>query len=76
MKDKLVQKWLKYAVGGILLIGTGLSVVGESIIKKSEGAIFWEWFIWGTIGLAIIMSGLSIFGQAVVFKSFIDRNNS
>ncbi len=69
---KLKRKHLVYAVGGILLMGFGLSVLGEAIRYKTIEADFINWFGWGTLGLAIFFSGLSVFGQAIVFKTFID----
>ncbi|MGY6523346.1 MAG: hypothetical protein ACXIUD_16570 [Mongoliitalea sp.] len=68
----LKKKWLSYAVGGILLLGFGFSLMGESLSWKISGEPFWNWFGLGTLALSIIMAGLSVFGQAVVFKTLID----
>jgi hypothetical protein len=67
-------KWLLYAVGGILLMGFGLSLLGESIILKIEGTAFLSWFGLGTISLIIFFAGLSIFGQAIVYKCELHKN--
>lgn len=72
----LKRKWLTYAVGGILLMGFGLSLLGESTILKYSGEGFWSWFGLGTLALSLIFSGLSIFGQAVVYKSILDREKN
>ncbi|UJP64262.1 hypothetical protein [Mongoliitalea daihaiensis] len=69
---KLKKKWMIYAVGGILLLGFGFSLMGESLSWKISDEGFWEWFGLGTLALAIIMAGLSVFGQAIVFKTRID----
>jgi hypothetical protein len=69
---KLKKQWLSYAVGGILLLGLGLSLMGESLSWKIAGEPFWEWFGLGTLSLASIMAGLSVFGQAIVFKTRLD----
>lgn len=74
MKKKLKRKWLTYAIGGILLMGFGLSLLGEASILKWESAGFLYWFGLGTLALAIFFAGLSLFGQATVFKSKIDRS--
>lgn len=70
-KGKLKRKWLIYAIGGLLLMGFGLSLLGESIIMKSMQVEEWKWFLMGTAALVVFFSGLSIFGQAVVFRSFL-----
>lgn len=69
----LKRKWLTYAVAGILLMGFGLSLLGESTIMKFSGEGFLSWFGLGTLALSFIFAGLSIFGQAVVYKSILDR---
>ncbi|WP_291781693.1 hypothetical protein [Cecembia sp.] len=74
MDKKLRKKWLVYAVSGILLIGFGLSLLGESIILKITENSFLHWFGLGTMALAVIFAGLSFFGQAVVFKGQIDQD--
>ena len=69
---KLKKKWLYSSVGGILLMGFGLSLLGDSILMKSEGSDFSNWFILGTIALVVFFAGLSLFGRAVNTKSQID----
>ena len=49
-------KWFFYSVLGLLLIGFGLSVLGEAIIKKYENHP--DWFYWGTVALVIYNSGI------------------
>ena len=52
------SKWFFYSVLGFLLIGFGLSVFGEAIIKKYENHP--DWFYWGTVALVIFNSGICI----------------
>ena len=62
----LKTKWMLFAVTGLLLVGAGLSVIGEAVLQKGAG----EPFFWmGTTGLVLFNAGLSFFGQAVVFRS-------
>ncbi|MDA9151771.1 hypothetical protein N9N85_03395 [Schleiferiaceae bacterium] len=63
---KLKTKWLIYAVSGLLLVGAGLSVIGEAVLHKGAGAPF---FWLGTAGLVLFNAGLSLFGQAVVYRT-------
>ena len=65
-----------YAVTGILVMGFGLSVMGEALIAKALGKAFVNWFLIGTAGLALIFAGLSVFGQAIVLKSLIDQKKN
>ncbi|MGB4561845.1 MAG: hypothetical protein WBI11_08605 [Schleiferiaceae bacterium] len=59
-------KWLLFSIGGLLLVGAGLSVIGEAILLKGAG----ERFFWmGTAGLVLFNAGLSLFGQGVVLRS-------
>lgn len=70
------RKWLLYAVTGILVMGFGLSVMGEAVIAKASGKAFVNWFLMGTAGLALIFAGLSVFGQAIVFKTILDQKKN
>lgn len=59
-------KWLLFSISGLLLVGAGISVIGEAILLKGAG----EGFFWmGTAGLVLFNAGLSLFGQGVVFRS-------
>jgi len=52
-------KWIALAVGGLLLNGTGLSLLGEAIIRKAApGAGFHDWFWLGTLSLVLINAGI------------------
>jgi hypothetical protein len=62
---KLRNSWLLFAISGLILVGLGLSIVGEAIILKSTQQAY---FVVGTLGLIAFNAGLSIFGQAVIFR--------
>jgi hypothetical protein len=64
----LYTKWLLSAVGGLMLIGFGLSVFSEAAHLKHVNAPFLRWFLLGTYSLIMINGGLCVFGQAIVFK--------
>ena len=61
------NKWLILSIGGLLLIGFGLSLLGESIIKKYENHP--NWFYWGTLALVVFNSGICIVIKASSIKS-------
>ncbi|HSI78417.1 MAG TPA: hypothetical protein VK957_21130 [Lunatimonas sp.] len=71
-RKEIKKKWLLYAVGGLLLIGFGMSLFGQSVILKYEQANFIVWFGAGTLSLILLNAGVSVFGQAVVFKVKLD----
>jgi uncharacterized membrane protein HdeD (DUF308 family) len=61
----LNKKWFWFSVLGLVLVGAGLSVVGEAIIAKTNHE---AWFLFGTLGLILVNSGLCFFGTAVGFR--------
>ncbi|CAH0994158.1 hypothetical protein EMA8858_00265 [Emticicia aquatica] len=64
----LYTKWLLSAVGGLALIGFGLSVFSEAANLKHTNAPFLRWFLLGSYSLIMINGGLCVFGQAIIFK--------
>ncbi len=69
--NNLKVKWLSFSILGLILIGTGVSVVGEAILQKGNQApYFWI----GTGGLILLNSGIALFGQAVVYRCRINLN--
>ena len=64
----LYTKWLLSAVGGLALIGYGLSVFSEAANLKHTNAPFLRWFLLGSYSLIMINGGLCVFGQAIIFK--------
>ena len=58
-------KWLVFSILGLILIGAGVSIVGEAIIRKAAGS---AWFWIGTGGLVVLNTGVSFVGQGVIFK--------
>ena len=57
--------WLIYSILGLVLIGAGVSIVGEAIIRKAGEQ---SWFLMGTGGLVVLNAGVSVFGQAVIYR--------
>jgi hypothetical protein len=60
------QKWLLYAVSGLVLFGFGLSLLGEAIMLKYNHSD--QWIAWGTLALVVTNTGLCLFGQAIIIK--------
>lgn len=64
--SNLRTRWLVFCITGLVLVGAGVSVVGEAIIRKSSGL---SWFWIGTAGLIVLNTGLSFFGSGVVCRA-------
>ena len=60
------KKWFMYSVLGLLLIGFGLSLLGEAIIYKFQSDF--NWFYWGTAALVVFNSGIALVGEAIILK--------
>ena len=58
-----IGRWLALAVGGLVLIGAGISVVGEAISRRIAAE---AWFWIGTGGLVLLNSGISMVAQAAM----------
>lgn len=71
--SRLRRRWLIFSIGGLVLIGAGMSFVGEAVIRKSSGE---AWFLLGTLGLVVLNSGISFVGQGVIEKVKLDRSRS
>ncbi len=70
---QLKRNWLLSASIGLTLVGLGLSLMGEALIRKYEDADFTNWFWLGTLALVVVNSGLAVFGKAVTLRVRLDR---
>jgi len=68
MDKKYYKKWLFTAPLGLVLVGAGLSLIGDAVTYRSSGAPFWHWFGYGTLALSVFNAGLSVFGQAIIYR--------
>ena len=60
------KKWWIYSISGLLLLGFGLSLLGEASIYKFQDDF--NWFYWGTAALVVFNSGIALVGEAIVLK--------
>jgi uncharacterized membrane protein HdeD (DUF308 family) len=58
-------RWWLYSVGGLLLIGAGLSILGEAIIAKSRCE---AWFLVGTLAIILVNTGICLVAGAVIVR--------
>ena len=66
-------KWLIYSIAGLLLIGFGLSLLGEAIIFKINKDF--NWFYIGALALIVFNSGICFVGKAILLKIEMSKNN-
>jgi len=61
-----MKKSFIYSVVSLLVIGLGLSLLGEAIISKWNNSSNWVWL--GTLALVVCNTGFSLLGRAVIEK--------
>jgi hypothetical protein len=62
----IMKKSFIYSVVSLLVIGLGLSLLGEAIISKWNNSSNWIWL--GTVSLVVCNTGFSLLGRAVIEK--------
>ncbi|MEM1157523.1 MAG: hypothetical protein AAF649_05500 [Verrucomicrobiota bacterium] len=56
-----MKQHLLFAISGLILNGFGLSLLGEAVICKAQGA---SWFWMGTLALVSINAGICLVIEA------------
>jgi len=64
------NRHLLLAVGGLLLVGAGLSLTGHAILLKAAASPggWLVWSSWGTGGLALVNAGICCVVEAAFAK--------
>jgi mannose/fructose/N-acetylgalactosamine-specific phosphotransferase system component IIC len=70
--DQHYQEWSENAPRGLLLIGAGISVIGQAIVLKAQRKPALHWFLFGFVGLIVFNAGVSIFGEAVKHRALYE----
>ena len=73
--ESYFRAWRWLAPSGLMLVGLGVSLIGQAIIWKAEAAAMWPWIMMGTLGLCALNAGLSVFGEAVVRRVHAESRN-
>lgn len=63
------EQWNKLAPQGLLLIGAGISLIGDSIIRKQQNR---RWFLLGSLGIVFFNIGLAMFGESVKHRALYE----
>ena len=66
------RKWKSLAPLGLVTVGLGASLVGQSTILKSKRTSTWKWVALGTVSLAVLNAGLCLFGDAVKHRALYE----
>ncbi len=66
-------RWLAFSIGGLILIGAGISVVGEAISLRIAGQ---SWFWIGAGGLVLLNSGISMTVRGGIERVFMMRGGT
>ncbi|MFB6271407.1 MAG: hypothetical protein ABEL51_00790 [Salinibacter sp.] len=70
------RKWKRLAPAGLVTVGLGASLIGQSTILKSNDASTWKWVALGTVSLAVFNAGLCLFGDAVKHRALYEWHNA
>jgi hypothetical protein len=70
--DHHYEVWSTNAPRGLLLIGAGISIVGQAIVLKAQRKAGWQWFLMGFLGLIVLNSGVAIFGESVKHRTLYE----
>ena len=65
-RKKIKIYWIIYSITGLLLLGFGLSLLGEAILFKMVNDF--SWLYWGTASLVVFNSGICFVGKAIITK--------
>lgn len=68
------RQWSELAPRGLLLIGAGISIIGQATILKSRRKGFLRWAIPGTLGLIVFNAGIAVFAEAVKHRTLYELN--
>jgi len=69
MNEEHYNKWNLFSPIGLLVIGLGLSVIGDATYAKVKGK---PWILKGTIGLILFNAGVAFFGEAVKARALYE----
>jgi hypothetical protein len=68
--DEHFEKWNRYSPLGLLVLGFGMSLIGDATITKAQGRK--GWILKGTLGLIVFNAGLAIFSEAVKSRALYE----
>ncbi len=71
------MKWIVLAVLGLLLNGTGLSLLGDAVLRKmAHPEALSAWILEGTLSLVLVNAGICCVIEAAISKSASQGSSS
>jgi hypothetical protein len=70
--DQHYQQWSELGPRGLLLIGAGISLVGEAVVQRARRRSALRWLLLGTLGLVALNAGVSLFGESVKHRALYE----
>lgn len=70
MLNEYYEKWNRLSPLGLLVIGCGMSLIGDATLSKLKGR---SWFFKGTVALIVFNAGVAIFGEAVKNRALYEN---
>ncbi len=64
------ERWNRYSPLGLLMLGLGMSVIGDATITKAKGKR--GWVFKGTVGLILFNAGLAVFSEGVKSRALYE----
>lgn len=71
--DTARKKWFAHGTVGMLLFGSGVSVVFDSAHRRMTETVAELWLVEAVMGIVLLMVGLAYFGSAVRYMVHMDR---
>ncbi|MFK7807112.1 MAG: hypothetical protein AB8F74_04845 [Saprospiraceae bacterium] len=68
------RRWFIQGTIGILLLGSGLSMVVESGFYKQAQPTTWKWVLAGTLSLVVFMSGLILMVDSIRYRIAFEKD--
>ncbi len=70
--NALKKQWIFYSVGGLILIGAGLSLTIDAAFYRFGHPENLFWIAYGTLALVVFNSGICLIGQGIICKVRLD----
>ena len=70
--DQHYRDWSELAPRGLLLIGAGISIVGQAITWNARRRPIWQWALLGALGLVVLVTGVTFFGEAIKHRTLYE----
>jgi hypothetical protein len=70
--DQHYRTWSDLLPRGLLMIGAGVSLVGQATVWNARRRPIWQWAILGALGLVVLVTGVTFFGEAIKHRTLYE----